>query len=144
MLRTIGKKRAQALALILILSVLLITMAALAATKSIKARRGGVISIDKGVCFRIRPGSLEGDTTISADMVVEEDSICFYFGPDGTTFDPPAEIIIAWPALGEFIHLGVHDLTLYGGDGSETKPRMRMWGAKYPIEHFSVYYFRRR
>jgi len=144
MLHTIAKKRAQALALVLVLSVLLTAMTALAATKFIKARRGGVISIDKGVCFRIPPGSLEGDTTISADMVVKEDSICFYFGPDGTTFDPSAELIIAWPALGEFIHLGVRDLILYGEDGSETKPKIELRGTKYPIEHFSVYYFRRR
>jgi hypothetical protein len=142
---TILKKRTQILALILVVSVLLTATTILAATKFIEAKKGGVIRIARGVCFRVPPNSMEKDDTISADVVLEKDRVCFYFEPDGTTFDPPAQLMIVWPTLARLIHLGVRDLTLYyEGDGSGTKPRMRAWGAKYPIEHFSIYYFRRR
>jgi len=75
MLHTITKKRAQILALILVLSVLPIAATALAATKFITARAGGVVCIDQGVYFRIPPNSLGEDITISANIVVEREIV---------------------------------------------------------------------
>jgi hypothetical protein len=137
-------RRAYILTLVLVLSALLTTTTAFAATRFVEASKGGVIRIARGAYFRVPPKSMEGDVTISADVVLEKDRVCFYFGPDGTTFDPPAQLIIVWPALARLIRVGVRDLTLYGEDGSEIKPRIRTWGVKYPIKHFSMYYFRRR
>lgn len=139
MLNAILRKRAQVLSLILVLSVLLIVTSAFAATKFIKARSGGVVRIDRGVRLVIRPRALEEDTVISANMIQEQNRICFHFGPDDTEFLKPAELCVSWRAIDD-----VDDLTLYGEDNEEIKPEVKRWGVKYYIEHFSLYYFRRR
>jgi len=144
MLDTIVKKRAKVFAVILLLSVLLAAATALAASRFIDADKGGVIHIAWGISFKVPPNSLEEDTVISANMVIDRKRVCFDFGPDGTTFDPPAELIMTWPILTGLVRMGVCDLTLYGGDGSETEPIIGSSAVKYPIEHFSIYYFARR
>lgn len=140
MLNTILRKRAQVLALILVLSVLLIAATAFAATELIRAKRGGTVDVAPGVSLVIKPGALEEDTVISANMRVKRDRITFRFGPRGTEFSKPAVLRISWQAID-----GVGDLTLHGEKGEEIEPaKITGQGVKYHIEHFSVYYFRRR
>lgn len=146
MLKTILRKRAHVLALILVLSVALTATTAFAATGRIKARRGGKIRIDRGIWFRVPPRSLEEDTVISINMEKTNDSISFECGPDGTTFNRPAQLFITWKAAAD---LGLSDLTLYGEDGKEIEPRIGRSGLNYGLKsfsvyHFSLYYYRRR
>lgn len=89
MLRTILKKRAHALAVVLVLSILMTATTAFGrGPRHIKADKGGSIDVDKGIKFVVPPRSLEEDTIISVEMRKDSNSISFYFdfGPDGTTF----------------------------------------------------------
>ena len=88
------------------------------------------------------------DTIISANMMRIGESICFEFGPDGTTFaeGKPAVLMISWMVV---LYMRLCDFTLYGEDGSEIRPGVRWWGLEYgidsfAIEHFSLFYYRRR
>ena len=140
MLNTILRKRAQVLAVILVLSLLLIAATAFAATKYISAKKGGTVDIAPGVSLVIKPGVLEEDTAISANMKVKRNRISFSFRPSGAEFSKPVELCISWQAIDD-----VEDLTLYGENGEEIEPaKTTRWGVKYYIEHFSMYYFRRR
>ena len=148
MLSITPKKGACILALIIVLSVALAASSAHAATKRIKAKSGGVIKVDKGIKFRIPPRSLEKDTTITIDVIQEQDYVAFEFGPSGTIFaeDKPAQLMVTWRALAL---LGISDPTLYGEDDEPVHPNMKWYGLKYGIkgfylEHFSLYYYRRR
>jgi len=146
MLNIILRKRAQVLALILALSVILVAATAFAATEIIKARRGGRIDVAPGVSLVIKPGGLEEDAAVSATMKVKRNRIYFSFSAaavdDGSDVEltKPAELYVSWQAVD-----GVEDLTLYGEDGEEIEPaKATKWGAKYYIDHFSLYYFVRR
>ena len=140
MLNTVLRKRVQVLLPVLVLSVLLVAATAFAATEYISAKRGGTVDVAPGVSLVIKPGALAEDTVISANMKVKRDRISFRFGPSGTEFSKPAVLCISWRAID-----GVEDLTLFGEDGEEIEPaKTTGWGLKYYIEHFSIYYFRRR
>jgi hypothetical protein len=142
MLNTILWKRAKALSVVLVLSLLLTATLAFAATKLIKAKNGGTINIGPGVNFVIPPEALKVDTVISADMEWTDDYIYFHFGPSGTEFDTPAELRITWQAIDD---MGLADLRLYTENGEEIEYEIRKWGmVSYYIEHFSLYYYRRR
>ena len=141
MLNTILRKRAQVLALILVLSVLLTATAALAATKLIIAKKGGTVNIADGMELVIPPKALVEDTFISADVKHKRDRVIFSFGPDGTEFSKPAKLFISWQAVDD---ADVEDLTLYGPDGLEIEPKIKGWGVEYGIDRFSLYYYRRR
>lgn len=146
MLNTILRKRAQALALILVLSVLLVAATAFAATEIIKAKRGGVVCVGPGVSLEIKPRGLEEDAIVSADMKIKRNRISFSFSAvalddgDDVELTKPAVLCISWQAIG-----GVEDLTLYGEHGEEIEPAQTTKRVvKYYVDHFSIYYFRRR
>jgi hypothetical protein len=99
MLRTIFRKRAHiiALAVILVVSFALTDTPALAASKLIKAKKGGTIKIADGVKLKIEKSVVKDDTEISADMLLipagsvtnmpwKQEFIHFIFGPHGTVF----------------------------------------------------------
>lgn len=142
MLSMILRKRAQILATILVLSVFLIATAALADTKLIIAKKGGVVNIAEGIELVIRPGALENDTIVSAYMIQKRKRVIFSFGPDDTEFEKPARLCMSWAAVEALGTL--ESLTLYGENGERIEPRIKGWGVEYPIEHFSLYYHRRR
>lgn len=142
MLSTILRKRAQALAVILVLSVFLVATTVFAATKLIEAKKGGVVQIAQGVELVIRPNALEEDTVIAASMELQRKRVVFEFGPDGTKFRKPAHLSLSWAAMEALGDL--ESLTLYGEDGEEIEPKIKGWGMEYPIDHFSLYYHRRR
>jgi hypothetical protein len=139
MLNAILMKRAWVLVLVIVLSVLVTATTALAATKFIRARRGGVIRIAPRVLLIVPPRSLSRNTVISAYMYRTKDQIRFEFGPDGTTFARPAKLLISWRDIDD-----ADDLTLYGEDGERVRTDVRRCGVVCYIEHFSLYYFRRR
>lgn len=148
MLGAILRKRVRVLGLILVLSALLTVTTAFAITQLIKAREGGTIRIARGVKLVIRPGALEEDTVISANMVRKRNRIYFHFGPNGTTFaeDKPAKLMITWRAMAD---MGLSDFTLHGQDGEEIEPNIGRRGLSYGLKsfslyHFSLYYYRRR
>jgi hypothetical protein len=146
MLNTILRKRAQVLVLILVLSVLVTAATAFAATRIIRAKKGGKIDVAPGVSLVIKPGGLAEDAVVSAYMKVKRNRICFSLNAaalddgDDIELTKPAALNVSWLA----IH-GVEDLTLYGQNGEEIEPAKKTrWGVRYDIEHFSLYYFRRR
>ena len=141
MLSTALRKRTQVLATTIILSVLMVAMAAFAASELITAKKGGIVELAPGVELVFRPGTLEEDTVISADMSVGRKRIKYDFGPDGTVFLKPAKFYVSWET---FEGSRVDDYVLYGEDGEEIQPRVKKDCLIYDIEHFSIYYHRRR
>ena len=139
MLNKILRSKIQVLILILALSIFLTAAIALAVTKLIVAEEGGMVNISKGAVLLIRPGALEEDTVISANVVRKSEIVCFYFEPSGTEFQIPVELCLSWFFVGD-----AEELTLYGDDGEEIEPTIYSWGVRYYIEHFSLYYYRRR
>jgi hypothetical protein len=147
MLNTILRKRAQALALILVLSVLLVAATAFAATEIIRAKRGGVVCVGPGVSLEIKPRGLEEDAIVSADMKVKRNRISFSFS--AVALDDGDDVELTKPAVlcvSQRVANDLEDLTLYGKNGEEIEPvRTTRHGAEcYLLEHFSIYYFRRR
>jgi len=142
MFDTTLNRRLHALALLTVLSVFLAT-AAFAASMLIKADEGGTIEMAEGVELVIAPKALEEDTVIHARVIMKKDRVCYSFGPDGTVFGKPAKLVVSQQVLSD---AGVTDLTLYGEDGEEIKSKIsRKKGyVEYRIEHFSIYYHRRR
>jgi hypothetical protein len=136
---SILKSKTRLVSLIAVLSVFLVITTAFAATKLIVAEDGGVVDIDTGVSLVIYANALSEDTVISATMVKDEDTADFEFGPSGTQFSTPAELCISWQVISD-----AESLTLYGESGEVIQPQIQGWGVKYPIEHFSLYYYRRR
>jgi len=141
MLHTFLRKRAHVITLIVVLSILLTAMTALAASKLIVAKKGGTIDLAPGVKLVIPPKALEEDTVISADMRVKKKRITYDFGPSGTVFSKPAELIISSKV---FKKAHVDDLVLYGEDGETIEPIRKKKSLVYEINHFSAYYHRRR
>ena len=143
MLNTTPRRRLQQiLVLITILSVFLATEA-FAVSRFITADEGGTIDLAEGVSLIIPPGALEEDTMIRAHVVLNRNRICYTFEPDGIVFNKPAKLVVSWEVLED---AGVKDLNLYGEDGKRIKPKIlkkeESWA--YRIEHFSLYYHRRR
>ena len=139
MARTVVRKNLVILPAVLILSMFLTT--ALAATKVIKVKNGGVIKIANGIFFEVEKDSLIEDTSISAELKYGDDYVDFEFGPDGTTFSEPAKLRIDLDVANA---MDLDGLTLYGEDGEEIRPNMNKKYVEYEISHFSIYYYRRR
>ena len=145
MSNTILRRRERSLLPILSVSVFLIAATALAATQLVTAKKGGEIDIAPGVVLKILPNALNEDTVISADIVRKGKRVCFEFQPSGVTFAKPALLGISWEAINESdIFGGLDGLILYTEDGSAIEPKVTGQGVTYRIEHFSIYYFRRR
>ena len=146
MLNTIPRKKAQVLAITLVLSVLLIAATVFAATEVIEAKKGGRIDVAPGVSLVIKPRGLAEDAVVSANMKVKRNRIRFSFSAvaldddDDVELTKPAVLRVSWRVIDS-----VEGLTLYGEDGEQIEPdKTTGWGVKYYIEHFSLYYFRRR
>ncbi|MBD3183845.1 hypothetical protein GF312_16290 [Candidatus Poribacteria bacterium] len=149
MFKTAMRQKFGLVFLIFLISAFLFTSLSYAATESkVTAEDGGKIKIARGVTFWIPPESLKTDTPIYADMWREKKFIVFEFGPDGTKFRRPAELRIQWQSIRD-----ASNFVLYGEKGEQIKPEINIISYKrsainielvYKIEHFSIYYFRRR
>ena len=141
MLDTISRRRARVSALTLVLSLLLITTIAFAATELISAKKGGEINVAPGVVFAVPPKALDEDTVITVDMLEKGKRVRFEFEPSGLVFSKSASLRMTWEAVEA---ADVEDLLLYAEDGSVIEPKTTGQGVAYSIDHFSIYFFRRR
>ena len=116
-----------------------------AATSYISADKGGTICLSEEVCLRILPRAMDQDTEIGASVVEQkhrkEEWVYFHLEPDGLNFrdKKPARLCASWESVGD-----TAELTLYGQDGEVIEPRTKGCGVEWYIDHFSLYYFRRR
>lgn len=137
------RKKVQLLTVLTVLAMFLFATQSHAASKLIKADEGGIIRIARGIRLLIPPKALKEDTIIRARVGIEDDCICYSFGPDGTTFRKPALLIVSWQVLE---YADVEDYSLYGEDGERIKSKTlkKAECMLYKLRHFSLYYHRRR
>ena len=145
MLNITMRRKLQIAGTILVLSVLLAAMTALAVTQLVKAGPGGTIDIADGISLKIKPHSLTDDVEITAEMWLVEDEIGnrveFSFLPDSIIFGEPAKLIVNMDVINA---MGLEQLTLYGPGDEPIEPDLKGNRAIYEIPHFSIYYYRRR
>lgn len=142
MSRTTLKRVLQVFTLVMVLSALL-SLEAFAVSRLIKADEGGVINIAEGVSLIIPPNALEEDAVVHARVSIKKNQICYNFGPDDIVLNRPVKLVVSQQILED---AGVDDLNLYGEDGERIKPRTskKEETVTYKIDHFSLYYHRRR
>lgn len=151
MLSVILKKRvAQAFAGILVMLLLVIVTIAFADNKGegyIIAKDGGTIVIDDDTCLVISKNALEHDTFITAKVVYSPGKTLFYFEPEGLVFNKRVYLQKSKASMKD---AGGRTL-YYAPDESnpdnyteEIKPKMGGDSVKWFLEHFSLYYHRRR
>ena len=147
MFNTFLKNRARTLTSILILSILLTAATVFAALESIEADKGGVIEVSEGVRLVISPGGLAADAEVLGVMNTDEDgniSFTFLAYEEG---DPEASIALEKPALlyvSQDVVGNAGKAKLYGENGEVIKPERSDGGLIYSLDHFSLYYYRRR
>lgn len=145
MFNTFLKNRARTLTTILILSILLTAATVFAAIEFITVAEGGSVSIAKGVELVIVPGGLAKDASVLGEMYEDEDgNISFVFAANSANgravaLTKPAQLYVS-----RSIIKGLKDTTLYGEYGEEIVPEKTNQGLKYSLDHFSLYYYRRR
>lgn len=109
-------------------------------------RSGGVLALDQGTRLTVEPDSLEADTVLWVEVCRINDSestqVFYHFGESGTTFDPPATVVLQYGA--ELEDSG--DITPYYWD-----PELQQWivlNAYHDVQrhrftvqihHFSLY-----
>jgi hypothetical protein len=140
MLKAIPGKRAYILTLVFVLSAILIATV-YGDVKLITAKKGGTVRAERGAELVIPPRALAEDTVISAELDIQNDTIYLLFGPHGTEFNPSATFKVSWTLIKKY---GIDDYTAYGPGGEILVPELTKKGLEYEIQHFSLYYFRRR
>jgi hypothetical protein len=147
----LGKRSVQALAAILVLSVLLTTTIALAAAKQkfIRGNKGGTVTISRAVQLVVPPGAVDKNTYIQAEMVRTTERVIFKFRPEGLVFKEgiPAELQADLKAVSDAVDLKLYFAPDEADPDNYTEviyPDITDEKAVWRIEHFSIYYFRRR
>lgn len=144
MFNTFLRNRARTLTTVLILSILLTAATVLAAVEFIAAAEGGSVNIAKGVELVIVPNGLAKDANVLGEMYEDEDgNISFIFD----AYNKKSPVKLTKPAqlyVSQNIIKGLKDTTLYGEDNEEIVPEKTNQGLKYSLNHFSLYYYRRR
>ena len=144
------KRSTQILAITLTLSLLLVTtMTVLAAIGQapIKADKGGTIIIDDDTRLIIPAGALEKNTLIRIKMVSNNNKLTFAFTPKGLQFKKPVQLQKSKASMND-----AEGFTLYFAPDedkldnySETiHPDIDSKNVKWNLNHFSIYYYRRR
>jgi hypothetical protein len=147
---TLWKRTAQALAAILVLSALLTATIALAGSvesKSIRANKGGVITIEEGIELRIPRGALEENTVISVKMVQNANKTTFRFEPHGLEFNIPVELWATKNAISDAeSYVLYYALDEKDPDNYTEAIHADIFGGEvsWYLDHFSLYYYRRR
>lgn len=146
MFNTFLKNRARTLTTILILSILLTAATVFAAIEFITVAEGGSVSIAKGVELVIVPNGLADDANVLGEMYEDEDgNLSFVFMAYKNT--PNNSVALTKPALlyvSRSVIKGLKDTILYGDNGEEIVPEKSGNELKYSLDHFSLYYYRRR
>jgi hypothetical protein len=114
-------------------------------TRFIRARWGGILIVSKGrtfASFYVPRGSLDKDETLSMAVSGQGLGTVIEFGPSGTTFQPPAKLVLTFPADG----IDPDDIvaSLSGDDGTiEVNQKVTVRGnwivIQAEIPHFSIY-----
>jgi len=151
MFNTFLRNRARTLTTVLILSILLTAATAFAATEFIKARKGGIVDIASGVKLEIVRRGLAADAYVSGEMYEEKGKgkkigKDIYFGFEARD-DEGYDVELTKPALlyvSQELLKGLKDTTLYGENGEEIVPEKSGKKFVYGLDHFSLYYYRRR
>ena len=123
------------------------------ATKIIKYKGGGKLSIDKLFSLKVKTKSMDTgeDTEISGEADLQPDgSLLFHFEPSGLAFQPSAELTLSWHKLnlGEYETLKLHliepdgDRVLIATSNDDSSPYK--WDkagkiVRFDIPHFSLY-----
>lgn len=144
MFDTFLRNRARTLTTVLILSILMTAATVLAAVEFITAAAGGSVSVAKGVELVIVPDGLAKDANVLGEMYTDEDgNISFIFDAynknNSIKLTKPAQLYVSRNLV-----KGLKDLTLYGENDEEIVPEKTNRGLKYSLDHFSLYYYRRR
>jgi hypothetical protein len=114
-------------------------------TKRIRARKGGTLKVSKGktfASFYVPRKSLAKDKTLSMAVSGEGLGTVIEFGPSGTTFRPPAKLVLTFPADG--IDPDAIVASLSGEDGAvKVDQKVTVRGnwivIQAEIPHFSIY-----
>jgi len=113
---------------------------------------GGYIHVNKDIYFVVPAGALKDDVKIGVRMKRDKKDrkTKFYFSPEGLEFSIPAAIQAYWKSIDDAeeenpgLQYAVEvDKVIYKV-GSEIKPEIEAWGVTWKIDHFSLYYYRRR
>ena len=113
---------------------------------------GGYIEIDAGIYLVVPPQALKADTEIGARMKRDKKDrkTKFYFIPPGLEFHRSAELQATWEAIYDAeegepeLQYGVEIDGVVYDVGSPAPPSIETWGVRWKIDHFSLYYYRRR
>lgn len=142
-------KTLTAITAILILSLVMIAVAfAIIVEQPIKANEGGTIDIVAGIKFIVPPGALERDTTIRVKMVQNRNKTMFKFGPAGLKFKKAVKLQATTGAIND-----AAEFNLYYAPNNErpdnyteviTPERTSDGTIQWSLNHFSIYYYRRR
>lgn len=151
MLNTIIKKRSTK-----VLMVILFVSAFVAATIAygsvgqgpIKADKGGVICIDEDTKLIIPAGALSKNTRIRVKMVQNDNKVTFDFEPEGIQFNKPVylqkKLLSMWDAEWGFALYYAPDPDDLEQYTEVIEPVLDNSDIKWPLDHFSLYYYRRR
>jgi hypothetical protein len=113
----------------------------------ISAEEGGTVDVGDGTSLEIPPGSLSADTTITvttrapSSELPESESVqgkVYDFGPDGTTFDPPATLKVPVASAapdGKALVISV----LEGATWTDLETTSGAESVSAPVAHFSSF-----
>ena len=148
--RVLWKRLAQASAATL--AFLLLMAAAMAfASKGdgyIKAKKGGIIIIDDDTRLIIPHKALKDDTFITAKVVIKDKRVDFHFEPEGLVFEKhvylqKSKAAMKKDALGYTLYYAPDEDN--PDNYTETiHPKIDKENVEWTLEHFSLYYHRRR
>lgn len=143
------KRKRQLLLGVLILLISLVAAIALAAVASgyIKAGKGGTIVIEEGIQLVVPPGALSEDTNIKVKMVRNTNKTTFDFSPEGLVFRKPVELRATYAAISDAASFNLYFAPDPSNPDYYTEvitPVEYDWGVTWYLNHFSLYYYRRR
>jgi len=150
MMNTILKKKAiQASATMLVFLLLVIVTIAIAAQGEgyIIAKEGGTVIIDNDTQLVIPKNALKEDTLITAKVVYNKNKVKFEFEPEGLVFKKGVYLQKSLDAMGDadgftlYYAPDPNDLDNYT---EEIEPDVSEDNVTWSLEHFSIYYHRRR
>lgn len=111
------------------------------AKKLVMARKGAHINLRDGVDLGIPAGALSEDKVVTWRKVITDDKVEIHLIPDGLKFSPPAVLEVTKQFLNG---IGRVERDLFGPDDKEVPGVDYPGRLQYDLNHFSIYYYRRR
>jgi len=110
----------------------------------ISPKTGGYLCLSSAMWLYVPPKAFNTKTTISAHFEWYTDYIDFVFGPSPMSFAVPLKLFISWYDINQMGLLFDPSLFYDDGVGTPVYYTEDAFGITYYLEHFSIYYFRRR